>query len=343
MSASTTLAKRSMKFAGEQAYSHAAAVGDSPSGLRECAVSFDASWHLRGHYSNQGFTAAIETVSGKILDYSFYDRVCYSCSKWPESRCISFPEEIEDYWSAHKEFCTANFKGTSQSMESTGAIDVWRRSIETHNLAYGTYIGDGDSSSIKNLLHSDPYSGKVSIRKEECIGHVQKRLKKRLMKKCSGSTSLFQCKADRIEHLYALVVIQHLGQAASEIRDGIQVLLSHTKEVHEHCPLGGDSWCYFPKKVALYESEGGHSPPTTREPYQPTAKFARAVQVFKLFGSLSFCSTITLGKTQNSNESLYNIYGIIHRKINMSERSRSLPALCWQFYPSMMDLCLTRE
>ena len=307
MSASTTLAKRSMKFAGEEAYSHAAAVGDSPSGLRECAVSFDASWHRRGHYSNQGFAAAIETVSGKILDYSLYDRVCYSCSKWPESRRSSFPEEFEDYWSAHKEFCTANFKGTSQSMESTGAIDVWRRSIETHNLAYGTYIGDGDSSSFKNLLQSDPYSGKVPIRKEECIGHVQKRLKKRLMKKCSGSTSLSQCKADRIAHLYALVVIQHRGQTAAEIRDGLQVLLIHTKEDHDHCPFGGDSWCYLQKKVALYESEGGHAPPTTREPYLSPPEFARAVEVFKLFGSLSFCSTITLGKTQNSNESLHNM------------------------------------
>ena len=78
-------------------------------------------------------------------------------------------------------------------------------SIETHNLAYGTNIGDGDSSSFKNLLQSDPYSGVVLIRKEECIGHVQKRLKKRLMKKASGSTS----KADRIAHLYALVVVQN--------------------------------------------------------------------------------------------------------------------------------------
>ena len=275
MSASTTLAKRSMKFAGEQAYSHAAAVGDSPTGLRECAVSFEASWHRRGHYSNQGFAAAIETVSGKILDYSLYDRVCYYCSKWPESRRSSCPEEFEDYWSAHKEFCTANFKGTSQSMESTGAIDVWRRSIENHNLAYGTYIGDGDSSSFKNSLQSDPYSRKVSIRREECIGHVQKRLNKRLTKRCSGSTSLSQCKADRIAHLYALVVIQHSGQTASEIRDGLQVLLSHTKEVHDHCPIGGDSWCYFQKKVALYECEGGHAPPKTREPCLSAAEFAQ--------------------------------------------------------------------
>ena len=35
--------------------------------------------------------------------------------------------------------------------------------------------------------------------------------------------------------------------------------------------------------------------------------FARAVEVFQVFGSLSFCRTITMGKTQNSNESLHNM------------------------------------
>ena len=106
-------------------------------------------------------------------------------------------------------------------MESNAAFEVWNRLIETHNLAYGTYIGDGDSSSFKNLLQSDPYSGLVPIRKEECIGHVQKRLKKRLMKKVTGPTGQSQSKADRIAHLYALVVVQHRGKSASDIRDGL--------------------------------------------------------------------------------------------------------------------------
>ena len=62
--ASVTLAKTSMRFAGEQAYSHSSAVVDYNSGLKECAVSFDASWHRRGHYFNQGFAAATDTDFG---------------------------------------------------------------------------------------------------------------------------------------------------------------------------------------------------------------------------------------------------------------------------------------
>ena len=33
--------------------------------VRNCTVSFDATWHQRGYYSNQGFAAAIEVGSGK--------------------------------------------------------------------------------------------------------------------------------------------------------------------------------------------------------------------------------------------------------------------------------------
>ena len=58
------------------------------------------------------------------------------------------------------------------------------------------------------------------------MGHVQKRLKKRVIKKVTGSTSISRCKAERIAHLYALVVVQHRGKSASEIREGLEVLLT---------------------------------------------------------------------------------------------------------------------
>ena len=127
------------------------------------------------------------------------------------------------------------------------------------------------------------------------------------MKKSKGLTSLPQSKAERIAHLYALVIVQHRGQSASEIHNGLQVLLKHTKEAHDNCPAGDGSWCYYQKKVAVYQSDSGNPPPTTREPYLSPAEFARAVEVFQVFGSLSFCRTITMRKTQNSNESLHNM------------------------------------
>ena len=241
-----------MEISAKLVHSSAPTTDLLPENLRSCTVSFDASWHRRGHFSNQGFAAAIDSENGKVLDYQLYDRVCYLCSKWPEDRKENNPEEYEEYWSTHRLLCTANFSGSSQSMESAAAVEIWKRSIASHSLVYDTYIGDGDSSSYKNLVKADPYNGISLVRKEECLGHVQKRVKKHLHKKSKTFKGLPEAKADRIAHLYALVIVQHRGESASEIHDALQVLLLHMEEKHHSCPEGSASWCYYQKLVAKH-------------------------------------------------------------------------------------------
>ena len=55
------------------------------------------------------------------------------------------------------------------------------RSIET-NLRYTTFIGDGDSKSFSAIQRMKPYGSDVTITKEECVGHVAKRMGTRLRK-----------------------------------------------------------------------------------------------------------------------------------------------------------------
>ncbi len=62
------------------------------------------------------------------------------------------------------------------SLESAGAITMFKRSVQKHKLRYTSYIGDGDSSSFKAVEDSKPYEECVPIVKKECIGHVQKRM-----------------------------------------------------------------------------------------------------------------------------------------------------------------------
>ena len=54
-----------------------------------CSVRFDGSSHTRGHYSNQGFCAAIEIDTGLVLDYQLYERVCNKCIRWIEEKKAS--------------------------------------------------------------------------------------------------------------------------------------------------------------------------------------------------------------------------------------------------------------
>ena len=120
-------------------------------------------------------------------------------------------------------------------MESSAEVEVGSDRLR-HDLIYGTYIGDGDSSSYKNLVKSNPYDGVAKVRKKECLGHVQKRI----------------AKADIIADLYALVISQHKGERAQDIQEALQILLRHTEEEHDTCPGGTSSWCQGWGQIQMY-------------------------------------------------------------------------------------------
>ena len=58
---------------------------------------------------------------------------------------------------------------------------MFARSVGKYNLIYNEYFGDGDTSSFREVVSSNPYEkyGIVPL-KLECVGHVQKPLGTRL-------------------------------------------------------------------------------------------------------------------------------------------------------------------
>ena len=147
------------------------------------------------------------------------------------------------------------------------------------------------------MVRSDPYNGVACLRKEECLGHVQKRVKKRLRKTTMKFKGLPEPKEDRIAHLYALLVVQHKGESAKYIQEALHTLLLHTEEKHDTCPGGLSSWCYFQKLVAQHLEESTVAYPIERTPFLTSTEFLRSVKLFSVFASLDFCATVTLGKT----------------------------------------------
>ena len=74
-------------------------------------------------------------------------------------------------------------------MEAEAAPILWGRSEEQHRLRYTTFIGDGDSKGFTAVTNASPYGPDVAIEKEECVGHVQKRVGtnlRKLKKELSG-------------------------------------------------------------------------------------------------------------------------------------------------------------
>ena len=121
VAASKSVVERSMTISGQKVFSNSEPSSMVVPGTRECVVSFDASWHKRGHFSKQEFAAAIDSSTGKVLDYALYDRVCSLCSNCDENRKLQNPDEFAKFWGKHHTTCTDNYKGSSQTMETSAA------------------------------------------------------------------------------------------------------------------------------------------------------------------------------------------------------------------------------
>ena len=61
-------------------------------------------------------------------------------------------------------------------MEAAGACRLYERSLVRHKMRYIPFVGDGDSKSHASVTRSEPYGPGVFIPKEDCIGHVTKRM-----------------------------------------------------------------------------------------------------------------------------------------------------------------------
>ena len=72
-------------------------------------------------------------------------------------------------------------------MECEGAVTLWEKSIEKHNLRYRWMVSDGDSKA--HTAVEDVYGGQCTVEKLDCVGHVQKRRGKHLMKRKATNKS----------------------------------------------------------------------------------------------------------------------------------------------------------
>lgn len=57
---------------------------------------------------------------------------------------------------------------------------IFERSVQKYNVRYIEYLEDGDSNGLASVVTAQPYGTDVSIKKLECIEHVQKRMGSRI-------------------------------------------------------------------------------------------------------------------------------------------------------------------
>ena len=277
-------------------------------------VSCDATWQRRGFASLFGVVFVISELTGQVLDYEFLSKTSTSC------RLHAFDDpagsKFQTFWEKHQHRCDANYTGSSPSMETYGAVDLWKRSLE-YKLRYLTSIGDGDSKSFKGVTEAEPYAPEYKVEKSDCVGHVQKRMGSALRKikkdhgkrklsdsrTIGGAGRLTEQLCDDFQRYYGNAIRNNLGDLQSMVK-ATKAILHHswsTDEApdHDYCPEGESSWCKFQRANAL-----GQTPPAHRTTI-PKA-IGKVIQpVFNRLSEESLLRRCLKGSTQNRNESLH--------------------------------------
>ena len=261
------------------------------------------------------FVLSVDT--GEVLDYELKSLVCNLCVC---NRSKKNEQEFNKWVETHKTECCINHVGSSDFMETQGAKSIFLRSISTRNLRYTTFVGDGDSSCFGVVAKacSEMHGQEYIVVKEECVGHVQKRMGSRLRSyktKCrglrlsdgktvGGKGRLTDKTIDKIQNFYGQCIRNYVGDLDG-MKEAIWAIFGHMicndnltlEEQHNLCPNGKDSWC-------KYWSDNKNYDESKRLP----AVFIPEIRpIFKDLTNENLLNRCLRGLTQNQNEALNGV------------------------------------
>lgn len=269
----------------------------------DTSISCDGTWQKRGFSSLNGAVAVISIETGKVLDVEPMSRYCNACVANDKLKDID-PAKYETFQASHA--CRNNHKGSAPAMEKDGTIRIFKRSIDRHKLRYMNFYGDGDTKSFYAI--EDIYPKYRKVKKFECIGHVQKRMGKRLrqLKKTvrglGGAGRLTDAMIDKLQNYYGIAIRRNTGKGIKNMKKSIwgaffHVASSKNNVWHDHCEPGPDSWCKY--QVDLVNKTSTYKP-------GPGLKEDVIKHIKPILNDLSrddLLEKCLHGKTQNQNES----------------------------------------
>ena len=285
-------------------------------------VTVDGTWQKRGHSSKIGVTFVISVGTGEVLDYSVKSLVCHQCKARDAMNKKS--AEYQQWRESHQPNCQINHDGSAEQMEAVGAVEIFERSVPTRNLKYTTFVGDGDSScygKVKEAME-EKYGDQYCVTKEECVGHVQKRLGTALRKykkdmkgrklsdgkTVGGKGRLTDKVIDRMQNYYGKAIRENKGNLQG-MQNSIKAIQCHMirnnkqtlKKQHQHCPKTADTWCKFwldqRNGTSLYK-EDNRLPEVFEKELDP---------IFKRLSNNELLTRCLKGLTQNQNEAINGI------------------------------------
>lgn len=222
---------------------------------------------------------------------------------------------FQEWWEGHQHLCQVNHFGSSGSMDASGMLSMFQRSVEAHSARYTEFLGDGDSEAHKLITEQAVY-GDVEVTKLGCVGHVQKRLGSRLrsLKKRLGRTRLEDGKTiggsgrrtkttiDKLQVYYGKA-IRNNSHDLQAMKNAVMAIWHHMQSTnerpdHDFCPPGDDSWCGFQRDVAKGTSDYQHNHPL------PKAVANGILPIFEALSDEDLLACCLHGGTQNQNEAI---------------------------------------
>ena len=281
-------------------------------GVFEIGISGDGTWRRRGYSSLYGIVTAISTVTGKVVDIEIMSKDCKECTVW---RNKEGTQEFEDWWEGHQHLCQANHLGSSGSMDASGLLAIFERSVESYAVCYTEFLGDGDSKAHKLIVDEAVY-GEREVTKLECVGHVQKRLGSRLRslkkrmgparledgKPIGGIGRLTNNKIDQLQVYYGKAIRNNTHDIQS-MENAVMAIWHHTRSSdenpdHDLCPPGENSWCGFQRDLAKGTTDYRHT-------HSLPSAVANAVHsTFEALSDQTLLQRCLHGGTQNRNEAI---------------------------------------
>ena len=186
-----------------------------------------------------------------------------------------------------------------------GAKRIFERSISEKGVRITEFYGDGDSKSFVSVKNT--YND-ITVKKMECVGHVQKRVGCRLRnlkkrnKGFGGRGKLTNSTIDRLQNYYGIALRQNINNL-SKMKKAIHATLLHVASSeknnwHTHFPDGPESWCRFKQDQATGKSTYKSGPGL------PLNVLVALKTIYNDLSSDELLSKCLHEKTQNHTESL---------------------------------------
>lgn len=103
----------------------------------EVGVSYDMGWRKRGksYDLSSGVGTVVGLKTGKVVNYATRNTMCRVCKEASNNNKEPAPHD-----------CRQNHQGSSKSMESNVAVELFSGAVE-QGVSYATYVGDDDSTT----------------------------------------------------------------------------------------------------------------------------------------------------------------------------------------------------